>query len=225
MTRQGAVTRDGRGKVVTGLVIMLIGKNSREVVTAAKERLKEIEETLPNGVRLEVTYDRAALIGRTLTTVLTNLTEGGMLVIVVLLLMLGNLRAGIIVALAIPLSMLFATNVMAYTGVTASLMSLGAIDFGLIVDSSVIMVENCIRRLSHDNGDAKHEDVIRDAAIEVRKPTMFGELIIAVVFLPILVLEGSEGKLFRPMALTVLFALGGSMILSLTFAAETWLHL
>jgi len=104
-------------------------------------------------------------------------------------------------------------------------MSLGAIDFGLIVDSSVIMVENCIRKLSHDNGDAKHEDVIRDAAIEVRKPTMFGELIIAVVFLPILVLEGSEGKLFRPMALTVLFALGGSMILSLTFAAETWLHL
>jgi len=108
MTRQGAVTRDGRGKVVTGLVIMLIGENSREVVTAAKERLKEIEETLPNGVRLEVTYDRAASIGRTLTTVLTNLTEGGMLVIVVLLLMLGNLRAGIIVALAIPLSMLFA---------------------------------------------------------------------------------------------------------------------
>ena len=153
MTRQGAVTRDGRGEVVTGLVMMLIGENSREVVTAAKERLKEIEVTLPEGVRLEVTYDRAALIGRTLKTVLTNLTEGGMLVIIVLLLMLGNLRAGIIVALAIPLSMLFATNVMAFTGVTASLMSLGAIDFGLIVDSSVIMVENCIRKLSHDNGD------------------------------------------------------------------------
>ncbi len=217
MTRQGAVTRDGRGEVVTGLVMMLIGENSREVVESAKARLKEIESTLPDGVRLEVTYDRAALIGRTLKTVLTNLMEGGMLVIAVLLLMLGNLRAGIIVALAIPLSMLFATNVMAYTGVTASLMSLGAIDFGLIVDSSVIMVENCIRKLSHDNGDAKHEDVIRDAAIEVRKPTMFGELIIAVVFLPILLLEGTEGKLFRPMALTVLFALGGSMILSLTF--------
>lgn len=217
MTRQGAVTRDGRGEVVTGLVMMLIGENSREVVAIAKERLKEIEKTLPDGVHLEVTYDRAALIGRTLKTVLTNLTEGGMLVIVVLLLMLGNLRAGIIVALAIPLSMLFATNVMAYTGVTASLMSLGAIDFGLIVDSSVIMVENCIRKLSHDNGDAKHEDVIRDAAVEVRKPTMFGELIIAVVFLPILLLEGTEGKLFRPMALTVLFALGGSLLLSLTF--------
>lgn len=217
MTRQGAVTRDGRGEIVTGLVMMLIGENSREVVNAAKERLKEIETTLPAGVRLEVTYDRAALIGRTLKTVLTNLTEGGMLVIVVLLLMLGNLRAGIIVALAIPLSMLFATNVMAFTGVTASLMSLGAIDFGLIVDSSVIMVENCIRKLSHDNGDTPHADIIRDAAVEVRKPTMFGELIIAVVFLPILLLEGTEGKLFRPMALTVLFALGGSMILSLSF--------
>ncbi len=217
MTRQGAVTRDGRGEAVTGLVMMLIGENSRQVVTAAKERLKQVEATLPDGVRLEVTYDRAALIGRTLKTVLTNLTEGGMLVIVVLLLMLGNLRAGIVVALAIPLSMLFATNVMAYTGVTASLMSLGAIDFGLIVDSSVIMVENCIRKLSHDNGDAKHEDIILDAAVEVRKPTMFGELIIAVVFLPILLLEGTEGKLFRPMAMTVLFALGGSLILSLSF--------
>lgn len=217
MTRQGAVTRDGRGEAVTGLVMMLIGENSREVVLAAKERLTEIEPTLPPGVRLEVTYDRSSLIGRTLQTVLTNLVEGGMLVIAVLLLMLGNLRAGIIVALAIPLSMLFATNVMGYTGITASLMSLGAIDFGLIVDSSVIMVENCISKLSHDNGDATHEEVIRDAAVEVRKPTMFGELIIAVVFLPILLLEGTEGKLFRPMALTVLFALGGSLILSMTF--------
>tara|TARA_R110002049_G_scaffold305056_1_gene501036 strand:- start:84565 stop:87648 length:3084 start_codon:yes stop_codon:yes gene_type:complete len=217
MTRQGAVTRDGRGEIVTGLVMMLIGENSREVVIAAKERLKEIEFTLPKGVRLEVTYDRAALIGRTLKTVLTNLTEGGLLVVIVLLLMLGNLRAGIIVALAIPLSMLFATNVMRFTDVTASLMSLGAIDFGLIVDSSVIMVENCIRKLSHSNGLTKKATLIRDAAVEVRKPTMFGELIIAVVFLPILLLEGTEGKLFRPMALTVLFALGGSMILSLSF--------
>jgi cobalt-zinc-cadmium resistance protein CzcA len=217
MTRQGAVTREGRGEVVTGLVMMLIGENSREVVIAAKERLKEIEDTLPKGVQLEVTYDRAALIGRTLKTVLNNLVEGGLLVIIVLLLMLGNLRAGIIVALAIPLSMLFATNVMAYTGITASLMSLGAIDFGLIVDSSVIMVENCIRKLSHDNGETPHADVIRDAAVEVRKPTMFGELIIAVVFVPILLLQGTEGKLFQPMALTVLFALGGSLILSLSF--------
>ncbi|MEZ6128394.1 MAG: CusA/CzcA family heavy metal efflux RND transporter [Planctomycetaceae bacterium] len=216
MTRQGAVTRDGRGEVVTGLVMMLIGQNSREVVEAAKIRLTEIEKTLPDGVTLEVTYDRAALIGRTLDTVLRNLTEGGILVIVILLLMLGSFRAGLVVALAIPLSMLFATNLMHMTGITASLMSLGAIDFGLIVDSSVIMIENCIRRLSHDNKDTPHIDVIRDAAVEVRKPTMFGELIISVVYLPILMLEGTEGKLFRPMALTVLFALGGSMILSMT---------
>ncbi|MEZ6121941.1 MAG: CusA/CzcA family heavy metal efflux RND transporter [Planctomycetaceae bacterium] len=216
MTRQGAVTRDGRGEAVTGLVMMLVGENSREVVVAAKERLKQIEETLPEGVRLEVTYDRAALIGRTLDTVKKNLAEGGLLVIVILLFMLGSIRAGLIVALAIPLSMLFATNLMHFFGITASLMSLGAIDFGLIVDSSVIMVENCIRRLSHDNGDTPHVDVIRDAAVEVRKPTMFGELIISVVYLPILLLEGTEGKLFRPMALTVLFALAGSMVLSMT---------
>jgi len=217
MTRQGVVTRDGRGEIVTGMVMMLIGENSRQVVEAAKARLKEIESTLPNGVTLDITYDRAALIGRTLHTVLTNLTEGGLLVILVLLVMLGDIRAGVIVALAIPLSMLFATNVMAFTGVTASLMSLGAIDFGLIVDSSVIMVENCMRKLSHDNGDATKEEIVLEAAVEVRKPTMFGELIIAVVFLPILLLEGTEGKLFRPMALTVLFALGGSLLLSLTF--------
>jgi len=217
MTRQGAVTRDGRGEAVTGLVMMLIGENSREVVEAAKQRLREIETTLPEGVRLEVTYDRAALINRTLKTVVHNLTEGGILVIVVLLFMLGSFRAGVVVALAIPLSMLFATSMMYMTGITASLMSLGAIDFGLIVDSSVIMIENCIRRLSENRDGKSHIDVIRDAAVEVRKPTMFGELIISVVYLPILLLQGTEGKLFRPMALTVLFALGGSLILSLTF--------
>ncbi len=216
MMRQGAVTRDGRGEAVTGMVMMLLGENSRNVVRDAKVRLKKIEETLPNGVTLEVIYDRAHLIDRTLSTVLHNLVEGGVLVIVVLLFLLGSIRAGIIVAAAIPLSMLFATNVMAATGITASLMSLGAIDFGLIVDSSVIMVENCIRRLSHPHGDKSHAMIVRDAAIEVRKPTMFGELIIGVVYLPILALEGTEGKLFRPMALTVLFALAGSLVLSLT---------
>ncbi|WP_417395478.1 efflux RND transporter permease subunit [Gimesia chilikensis] len=216
MTRQGAVTRDGRGEAVTGLVMMLIGENSREVVTASKARLEDIEKSLPKGVTLEITYDRSALISRTLKTVLTNLIEGGILVIVVLLFMLGSFRAGVIVALAIPLSMLFATNLMAATGITASLMSLGAIDFGLIVDSSVIMVENCIRRLSMNQSGKPFREVIRDAAIEVRKPTMFGELIIAVVYLPILALQGTEGKLFRPMALTVLFALAGSLVLSLT---------
>ncbi|MCA9113633.1 MAG: efflux RND transporter permease subunit [Planctomycetaceae bacterium] len=216
MTRQGAVTRDGRGDAVVGMAMMVIGANSREVVHAAKARLVEIEPTLPEGVTLEVIYDRANLIERTLDTVLHNLTEGGVLVILVLLFMLGSFRAGVIVALAIPLSMLFATNLMWATGVTASLMSLGAIDFGLIVDSSVIMIENCIRRLSHDNGGKSHLRVIRDAAIEVRKPTMFGELIIAIVYVPILALQGTEGKLFRPMALTVLFALAGSLVLSMT---------
>ncbi|MCY2962581.1 MAG: CusA/CzcA family heavy metal efflux RND transporter, partial [Planctomycetota bacterium] len=217
MTRQGAVTRDGRGEAVTGMVMMLIGENSRVVVGAVKERIEEIQKVLPEGVRLEVTYDRSALIGRTLHTVVTNLVEGGALVIIVLLIMLGSLRAGLITALAIPLSMMFATNLMWGTGITASLMSLGAIDFGLIVDSSVIMIENCIRRLSHDQGRTPRLELIRDAAIEVRKPTMFGELIIAVVYVPILALEGMEGKMFRPMALTVLFALAGSLVLSMTF--------
>lgn len=183
---------------------------------AAKERLAAIEETLPTGVTAEIIYDRAELIGRTLDTVIHNLSMGGILVILVLLLLLGNWRAGVIVALAIPLSMLFATNMMLATGVTASLMSLGAIDFGLIVDSSVIMIENCTRRLSLNKTGKPHFEVIHDAAIEVRKPTMFGELIIAVVYLPVLALQGTEGKLFRPMALTVLFALGGSLILSMT---------
>lgn len=217
MTRQGAVTRDARGEAVTGLVMMLIGENSREVVTRVKERIAEIQPTLPTGVYLDIIYDRSALIGRTLATVEKNLLEGGVLVIVVLLFMLGSFRAGLITALAIPLSMLFATTLMQSFGITASLMSLGAIDFGLIVDSSVIMVENCIHRLSHDHSGHSRTEIIRDAAIEVRKPTMFGELIISIVYLPILMLQGTEGKLFRPMALTVLFALFGSLILSMTF--------
>ncbi len=216
MTRQGAVTRDGRGEVVTGMVMMLLGENSRTVVHAAKERLSDIEASLPPGVTCEVIYDRAHLIERTLETVLHNLTEGGILVIVVLLLLLGSVRAGLVVALAIPLSMLFATNMMFATGITASLMSLGAIDFGLIVDSSVIMIENCMRRISLNTTGRPHLKVIHDAAIEVRKPTMFGELIIGIVYVPILALQGTEGKLFRPMAMTVLFALAGSLVLSLT---------
>ena len=217
LTRQGAVTRDGRGEAVIGMVMMLYGENSREVVERAKARLQQIQATLPEGVKLEIVYDRSALIGRTLKTVLSNLTEGGLLVIVILLVMLGSVRAGLLVTLAIPLSMMFATNLMAATGITASLMSLGAIDFGLIVDSSVIMVENCVRRLAHPPQGRSRLEVIRDAAVEVRKPTMFGELIIAVVYLPILALHGTEGKLFKPMALTVLFALCGSLVLSLTF--------
>jgi cobalt-zinc-cadmium resistance protein CzcA len=217
LTRQGAATRDGQGEAVIGMVMMSYGENSREVVERAKARLEEISTTLPQGVSVEILYDRASLIGRTLTTVLTNLSEGGLFVIAVLLVTLGSSRAGILVALAIPLSMLFAANLMSATAVTASLMSLGAIDFGLIVDSSVIVVENCVRRLSHPAEGRSRMEIIRDAAVEVRKPTMFGELIIGVVYLPVLALSGTEGKLFKPMALTVLFALAGSLILSLTF--------
>jgi len=219
MARQGAVSRDGRGEAVTGMVMMRIGENSRDVVSRAKDRLDEIRQTLPEDVEIEEIYDREHLIDRTLQTVLHNLVEGGALVAAVLLFMLGSVRAGLIVALAIPLSMLFACNVMLGLGISASLMSLGAIDFGLIVDSSVIMVENCVRRLSqlsHRHSLIGRLSVIRDAAMEVRGPTMFGELIIAVVYVPVLLLQGTEGKLFRPMALTVLFALLGSLVLSMT---------
>ncbi|OJW07471.1 MAG: cation transporter [Planctomycetales bacterium 71-10] len=216
MIRAGLATRDGKGEVVTGLVMMLIGQNSRRVVDGVKAEIERLQASLPKGVTIEPLYDRSHLIDQTLHTVVKNLVEGGVLVIVVLLALLGNLRGGLIVALAIPLSMLFAANVMYATGVTASLMSLGAIDFGLVVDSSVIMIENCVLRLSHDGGRRPKLDVIRDAAVEVRKPTMFGELIIAIVYLPILALQGTEGKMFKPMALTVIFALAGSMVLSLT---------
>jgi cobalt-zinc-cadmium resistance protein CzcA len=225
LVRQGVATRDGRGEIVTGMVMMIRGENSRRVVTAAKEKLEEVRRTLPPGVDLEILYDRADLIARTLDTVLHNLAEGGLFVIGVLLVLLGNIRAGLIVSLAIPLSMLFAANVMWAVGIPASLMSLGAIDFGLVVDSSVIMVENCVRRLGLAQPTDSKVDVVRDAAVEVRGPTMFGELIIAVVYLPILFLEGTEGKLFRPMALTVLFALAGSLVISLTLmpVLATWL--
>lgn len=216
MIRAGLVTRDGRGEIVTGLVMMLIGENSRQVVNRVKAEMEILRKSLPKGVTIEPLYDRTHLINQTLGTVEKNLVEGGALVVVVLLLLLGNVRGGLIVALAIPLSMLFAANLMYVAGVTASLMSLGAIDFGLIVDSSVIMVENCVRRLAHEGGTRPKLDIVRDAAVEVRKPTMFGELIIAIVYLPILALQGTEGKLFRPMALTVVFALAGSMVLSLT---------
>ena len=216
MIRAGLVTRGGEGEVVTGLVMMYLGANSREVVRDVKEELARLAPTLPPGVTIEPLYDRSHLIEQTLGTVEHNLVAGGALVIVVLLVMLGNLRGGLIVAAAIPLSMLFAANMMYAFGVTASLMSLGAIDFGLIVDSSVIMVENSVRRLAHEGGTRPKLEIVRDAAVEVRKPTLFGELIIMIVYLPILTLQGTEGKLFRPMALTVIFALVGSMILSMT---------
>lgn len=214
--RRAAVTAEGRGEVVLGLGFMMMGENSHDVTTRLRLRLAEIEKTLPPGVHVTPVYDRTELVDQVLRTVRANLLEGALLVIAVLFVFLGNLRAGLIVAAAIPLSMLFAFDLMLRAGVAGSLMSLGAIDFGLVVDSSVIMVESSVRRLSEDTSDRTRIEVVRDAALEVRKPTMFGELIIMVVYLPILFLEGVEGKLFRPMALTVIFALLGSMVLSLT---------
>ncbi len=214
--RRGAVTADGRGEVVLGLGFMLIGENSHDVTTRLAARLAEVRKSLPAGITVTPVYERTMLVEQVLATVRTNLLEGAILVIAVLFAFLGSFRAGLIVAVAIPLSMLFAFDLMVRAGVAGSLMSLGAIDFGLIVDSSVISVENSMRRLAEDTSDRSRMDVVREAALEVRRPTMFGELIILIVYLPILVLEGMEGKMFRPMALTVVFALLGSMLLSLT---------
>jgi len=214
--RRGAVTADGEGEVVLGLGFMLMGENSREITEKLEARLAEVQTSLPDTVRLEPVYTRLDLVDRVLETVRLNLLEGALLVIAVLFVFMGNLRAGLIVALAIPLSMLTAFNVMLQVGVVGSLMSLGAIDFGLVVDSSVIMVENAARRVEADTTGRRLLEIVRDAAVEVRKPTLFGELIIAAVYLPILTLEGIEGKLFRPMALTVIFALMASMLISVT---------
>ena len=215
--RRGAVTANGQGEVVLGLGFMLMGENSHEVTWAMKDKLKSLEENLPRNVQVKPVYDRTELVDYVIDTVRKNLFEGGLLVIAVLFAFLGNVRAAIIVAIAIPMSMMFAFSGMYRFGIAASLLSLGAVDFGMIVDSSVVMVENCVRHLAHDSNSGKSRlEIIRDAAVEVRKPTMFGELIIMIVYLPILTLEGIEGKMFRPMALTVIFALVGSMILSIT---------
>jgi heavy metal efflux system protein len=214
--RRGGVTAEGKGEVVLGLAFMRMGENSREVTNALEEAMDEVKRSLPDGVHVNVVYERTDLVHQVLKTVERNLFEGAILVIAVLFAFLGSFRAGLIVASAIPLSMLFAVTMMERIGIAGSLMSLGAIDFGLIVDSSVVMVENCVRRLAHDRSNRSKLAIIKDAAIEVRKPTMFGELIIMIVYLPILTLEGIEGKLFRPMALTVIFALSASLILSLT---------
>jgi cobalt-zinc-cadmium resistance protein CzcA len=215
--RRGAVTANGQGEVVLGLGFMLMGENSHEVTWAMKRKLDEIKAGLPRNVDVTPVYDRTELVNYVIDTVRRNLFEAGLLVVAVLFLFLGNLRAAFIVALAIPLSMLFAFTGMLRFGIAASLLSLGAIDFGMVVDSSVVMIENCIRHIAHGDLQSKTKlAMIRDAAVEVRKPTLFGELIIMIVYLPILTLEGIEGKLFRPMALTVICALAGSMILSMT---------
>ncbi len=215
--RRGAVTADGQGEVVLGLGFLLMGENSHTVTWAMKQKLKSLVPTLPPNVRVLPVYDRTQLVDFVIDTVRKNLFEGGLLVVAVLFTFLGNLRAALIVAAAIPLSMLFAFCGMLRFGIAASLLSLGAIDFGMIVDSSVVMIENCVRHLASEAGTGRSRlEIIRDAAVEVRKPTIFGELIIMIVYLPILTLEGVEGKMFRPMALTVIFALVGSMVLSIT---------
>ncbi|MFP2911147.1 efflux RND transporter permease subunit [Pyxidicoccus sp. 3LFB2] len=224
MVRQGAVTRDGRGEAVTGIVMMLIGQNSREVVNAVKEEVEKIRPTLPPGVTIDTFYDRTDLVRKTIQTVAKNLVEGGLLVIVVLFLMLRNLRAGLLAAAAIPLSMLCAFIGMRALGVSGNLMSLGAIDFGLIVDGALIIVENAVRHISersHELGRAltreERDEVVYRSSVEVRQAAAFGEVIIGVVYLPILALSGIEGKMFKPMAITVICALAGAFVLSLTF--------
>ena len=216
MVRQGAVTRDGRGEVVTGVVMMLMGENPRVVARRVDEELARIAATLPPGIEIDTYYDRNDLVGRTIATVQRNLVEGGLLVVAVLLLFLGNVRGGLIVASAIPLSMLFAFTGMVRAGISGNLMSLGAIDFGLIVDGSVVMIENIVRRLGQAPEGRDRREVIAGAAREVARPVFFAVLIITIVYLPILTLQGVEGKMFRPMALTVVFALLASLVLALT---------
>jgi cobalt-zinc-cadmium resistance protein CzcA len=221
--RTGAATENGR-EVVLGTVFMLMGENSRTVSRRVADKMVEINRTLPAGVLAKTVYDRTTLVDKTIHTVKKNLAEGALLVIAILFLFLGNIRAALITALVIPLSMLFTITGMVGNKVSASLMSLGALDFGIIVDGAVIIVENCIRRLSEEQHRlgrlltrAERFEVVFDASKEVRKATMFGELIIMIVYLPILSLTGVEGKMFYPMAFTVIVALIGAMILSVTF--------
>ncbi len=216
--RQGAVTRDGRGEAVVGIVMMLMGENSRVVVDRVKDKIHQIERTLPKGITIDTFYDRTELVDRTIHTVSKNLIEGGLLVVVILLLLLGSVRGGLIVALAIPLSMLVAFTGMRMAGLSGNLMSLGAIDFGLIVDGSVVMIENIVRTLAerHNDEDTPHLDKVKAAAHEVARPIVFAVGIIMIVYLPILGLRGVEGKMFGPMALTVVFALAGSLVCALT---------
>jgi heavy metal efflux system protein len=248
--RRGAATMNGEGEVAVGVTLMLMGENSRVVTEAVKTKLAGIVKSLPEGVRVEPFYDRSELVHRTIRTVAMNLAEGAILVVLVLFLLLRDVRAGLVVAAVIPLSLLFAIVVMNATGLTGNLMSLGAIDFGLIVDGAVIIVENAVRRLSEraratggnyaarggDMADlralvpgvapsarprpltaAERLQTVEQATLEVRSASVFGEAIIAIVYVPLLALTGMEGKLFRPMALTVLLALGGAFVLSLTF--------
>ncbi|KLC26649.1 cation transporter, partial [Xanthomonas perforans] len=213
--RTGAATQNGH-EVVLGTVVMLVGSNSRDVAQAAAARLKEAEKSLPKGVTATPVYDRTVLVDRTISTVAKNLIEGALLVIVILFLLLGNFRAALITALVIPLAMLFTLTGMARGGVSANLMSLGALDFGLIVDGAVIIIENCLRRFGerqHHLGRqmdlAERFEETAAATAEVIRPSLFGLGIITAVYLPIFALTGVEGKMFHPIAITVVLALTG----------------
>ena len=221
--RTGAATQNGE-EVVLGTAMMLMGENSQEVAQRVAEKLKEVNKSLPNGVIAKPVYDRTALVERTIATVEKNLVEGALLVIVILFLLLGNIRAALITAMVIPISMLMTITGMVGRGVSGNLMSLGALDFGLIVDGAVIIIENCIRRFGmaqHQLGRLLTKDerfkLTASATAEVIKPSLFGVLIITVVYLPIFSLTGVEGKMFHPMAFTVVMALLAALILSLTF--------
>ncbi|MBN8735940.1 MAG: CusA/CzcA family heavy metal efflux RND transporter [Xanthomonadales bacterium] len=221
--RTGAATKDGK-EVVLGTVFMLIGENSRAVAQRAADKLKEIDATLPEGVNAHAVYDRTELVDRTIETVRKNLLEGALLVIAVLFFLLGNLRAALITAAVIPLTMLLTVTGMVENRISANLMSLGALDFGLIVDGAVIIVENCLRRFGERQRQLgrlltreERFELAAGASAEVIKPSLFGLFIIAAVYLPIFALSGVEGKMFHPMAFTVVIALTGAMALSLTF--------
>ncbi len=220
--RYGATTRDGEGEVVSAIVMMLKGENSAEVISNVKDRITEIRKTLPEGVTIEPFLDRTKLVNTAIGTVTKNLTEGALIVIFVLLLLLGNMRAGLIVASMIPLALLFAFGMMNLFGVSGNLMSLGAIDFGLIVDGAVIIVEATLHhlgllKLGRNLTQTEMDEEVYKSASKIRNSAAFGEIIILIVYLPILALVGTEGKMFTPMAQTVSFAILGAFILSLTY--------
>ncbi|MBG6234045.1 cobalt-zinc-cadmium resistance protein CzcA [Pedobacter sp. CAN_A7] len=225
-TRYGAVTRNGEGEVVAGIALMLKGENFNEVIKNVKERMTQIQKSLPEGVVIEPFIDRTELVGRAMSTVKTNLIEGGLIVVFILVLLLGNLRAGLVVASVIPLAMLFALAMMRLFGVSGNLMSLGAIDFGLIVDGAVIIVESIVHRITTGNAHLKGiqklsqqqmDEEVYTASAKIRNSAAFGEIIILIVYLPLFTLVGIEGKTFIPMAQTVTFAILGAFILSLTY--------
>ena len=224
-TRFGAVTRNGEGEVVAGIALMLKGENFKKVSNNVKERIARIQKNLPEGIVIEPFIDRTELVHRVTDTIATNLIEGGLIVIFILVLFLGNLRAGLVVASVIPLSMLFAFGMMRLFGISGNLMSLGAIDFGLIVDGAVIIVEAVCHHIYRRGclpgekilSRQEMDEEVYESASRIRKSAAFGEIIIMIVYLPLLTLNGIEGKMFRPMALTIFFAILGAFILSLTY--------